>query len=154
VELDDGRIGRVAWQSPAQVQLVELGGAQVTLQTPDFLARAPRNLSTGFRLEIAFGIDYAHQAECTTTIPALMQQKVEGGLREAFGSELLRHVRVEFQAAAASSLDYEVELDLAGAAAPELPEIRRAVPALLVEACNENGWTIPFQQVTVHGLAR
>lgn len=152
VELADGRLGRVAHQSPALVELVELGGAQVTYQTGDFLALSPRNLSTGFRLEITFGIDYAHQPECTTTIPELMQAKVEAGLREQFGADLLRHVRVEFQAAAASSLDYEVELDLAGAAAPELPEIRRAVPTLLVEACNEYGWGIPFQQITVHGI--
>ncbi|MEQ8230343.1 MAG: hypothetical protein RKL32_01400, partial [Gammaproteobacteria bacterium] len=107
VELDDGRIGRVAWQSPAQVQLVELGGAQVTYQTADFLARSPRNLSTGFRLELSFGIDYAHQADATTTIPHLMQEKVEHGLREAFGAAMLRNVRVEFQAAAASSRSEE-----------------------------------------------
>ncbi len=150
VELSDGRYGRVAYQTPSTVQLVELGGSQVVYQTADFLALSPRNLSTGFRLECHFGVDYRHQAESTTTIPEVMQRKLEDALPAFPGGEALKSVRVEFMAAAASSLDYEIELDLGGEAAPELPEIRRAVPRLLVEACNEHGWVIPFQQITVH----
>jgi hypothetical protein len=150
VELADGRIGRVAYQTPSAVQLVELGGSQVIYRTADFLGLAPRNLSTGFRLECSFGIDYRHQAECTTTFPKVMQDRLEAELPAVAGGDALKSVRVELMAAAASSLDYEIEIDLDGAAAAELPELRRAVPRILVEACNEHGWVIPFQQITVH----
>lgn len=150
VELADGRIGRVSYQTPSAVQIVELGGSQVVYQTPDFLALSPRNLSTGFRITTSFGVDYQHQAQATTAIPQAMQQKLEAELPARAGAERVQHVRVEFSQAAASSLDYEIEVDLAGEAAPKLPAIRRAIPRLLVDACNENGWVIPFQQVTVH----
>ncbi|MGR8918145.1 MAG: hypothetical protein ACU85V_00900 [Gammaproteobacteria bacterium] len=150
VELADGRFGRVAYQTPSQVQLVELGGGQVVYQTPDFLAQSPRNLSTGFRVESVFGIDYRHQAECTGRIPEVMQARLEAELPAVLGENAVNHVRVDFMQAAASSLDFEIEVDLAGEAASHLPEIGRAVQHILVEACTEHGWEIPFQQVTVH----
>ena len=150
VELADGRMGRVSCQTPSTVQLTELGGSQVLLQTPDYLALSPRNLSTGFRILTTFGIGYKHQPDSTTGIPVLMRQKLESGLRELVGEDLLRHVRVELSAAGTSSLDYEIEVDIAGAAAPRRPVIRRAVSRLLVDACNEHGWEIPFPQLTLH----
>jgi len=134
------------------VQLVELGGAKAQYQTSDFLALSPRNLSTGFRVECGFGIDYKHQADSTQSIPRVMQERLSDELPGTLGEGSLRNVRVELREAGASSLDYEVEIDLDGNAAPELPEIRRAVTRILVEACNDHGWEIPFQQVTVHGV--
>ena len=41
-------------------------------------------------------------------------------------------------------------IDEPDAAAPKRDVIRRAVSRLLVEACNENGWVIPFPQLTLH----
>ena len=120
------------------------------LQTQDYLALSPRNLSTGFRICTTFGIDYKHQPDSTTSIPALMQQKLEKDLRELVGADLLRHVRVELSNAGASSLDYDIEVDIEGAAAPQRPVIRRAISRLLVEACNEHGWGIPFSQLVLH----
>lgn len=150
VELADGRVGCVSCQTPSMVQLTELGGSQVLLQTHDYLALSPRNLSTGFRILTTFGISYKHQPDSTTGIPVLMRQKLESGLRQLVGEDLLQHVRVELSAAGNSSLDYEIEVDIGGAAASRRPVIRRAVSRLLVEACNEHGWEIPFPQLTVH----
>ena len=150
VELSDGRMGRVSYQTPSAVQLTGLGGSQTVLQTPDYLALSPRNLSTGFRITTTFGIDYKHQADSVTTIPDLMQQKLEAGLRELVGAAQLKHVRVHLSEAGASSLDYEIDVDVAGEAAPKRDIIRRAIASLLVEACNEHGWEIPFPQLTVH----
>lgn len=150
VELADGRFGRVSCQSPGTVQLTELGGSQLQLQTPDYLALSPRNLSTGFRVHTTFGIDYKHQAESTKTIPEYMQKALETGLGKLLGKDQIRNIRVELSAAGASSLDYEIEVDLDGAAAAKKSVIRRAVSQLLVESCNQNNWGIPFPQLTLH----
>lgn len=150
VELADGRYGRVVSQSPSLVQLVERGGSQVSYRTPDFLARSPRNLSRGFRVPSTFGIAYRHQAEATSRIPEIMQARLEAELPALLGEASLQRVRVDFRQAAASSLDYEIEVDCAGEAAEYLPEIRRAIQRILVDTCQQQRWEIPFQQITVH----
>lgn len=150
VELSDGRTGRVSYQTPSTVQLTELGGSQVVLQTPDYLALSPRNLSTGFRVTTTFGIDYKHQADSATTIPAQMQRKLEAGLGELVGADHLKHVQVDLSEAGSSSLDYEINVDIHGDVAPKREILRRSIGRLLVEACNEHGWEIPFPQLTVH----
>lgn len=150
VELADGRIGRVACQTPSVVQLVELGGSQVVYQTPDFLSQTPRNLTTNFRTLSTFGIDYKHQADCTTKIPEAMEKALNEELPKIVDGEDLLHVAVLFQSAGASSLDYEIQVDLAGRAAPQQKRVRYAIQRILVDACNKHGWEIPFAQVTVH----
>lgn len=151
VQLTDGRVGEIVAQNPGNVVLREWGGARVTYQTPDFLALSPRHLSgETFRLTTRFGIDYKHQAECTGKIPAVMQGKLVAGLPEIVSSDLIREVRVLFASAGSSSLDYEVQVELAGSAAAQYEELQFALQRLLVEACNENGWGIPFPQLTVH----
>lgn len=150
VELADGRMGRVAYQTPSAVQLVELGGAQTVYSAEAFIALNPRNLSTNFRVSSVFGIDYKHQAIATTEVPKAMTAKLEAGLPAVAGKDRIKDIQVLFHAAGASSLDYEIHVDLDGEAAPKQPLIRNAVQSLLVDACNEHGWEIPFTQVTVH----
>lgn len=150
VELADGRTGRVAYQTPSTVQVVELGGSQVVYQTANFVGLNPRTLSTGFRVSLTFGIDYKHQAVCTTEIPARMQAKLEEGLPGIIEAGQIQHINVDFKEAAASSLDYEVDVDVDGEAASRLRPLERGIARLLVDACNENGWEIPFTQITVH----
>jgi hypothetical protein len=31
-----------------------------------------------------------------------------------------------------------------------MPLIRHAIQRILVDACNDNGWEIPFTQITLH----
>jgi hypothetical protein len=150
VVLADGRSGRVAYQSPSAVQLVELGGSQVVYQAADFLAQAPRVLSTGFRIEVPLDIDYAHQAEATTTIPAILQEALETGLRNELDPRLVKHVATEFAGAGAHALQLRTLVDLHGDAAPQRQTIERAIHRLLVDACSHHHWTIPFPQLTLH----
>ena len=109
---------------------------------------APRARTLG--VESTFGIDYRHQAAATAEIPAAMRAKLRAELPKVVGAEALRDVLVLFARANDSSLDYVVWADLAGAAAPLANRIPGEIQRLLVEACNENGWTIPFPQLTVH----
>ena len=151
VQLSDGRIGKTLHQNPGHVLLEEWGGARVTIGTPEFLALAPRNLSeSSFRVETRFGIDYEHQADCTSAIPQKMAAAVQKGLSAILAEELIEKVSVEFAMAGASSLDYEVEVDLKGAAAEKYEKVQYALQRILVDCCNENGWGIPFQQITLH----
>ncbi len=153
VSLEDGTIGRVNCPTPRVVQLVLLGGGRKGYATSAFLAQNPQNLSANYRVEFTFGIDYKHQQDCTQKIPAAMQAKLEAGLPEVLEEGELLNVEVEFKEAAASSLDYEIQIDVDGDAASKYEDVERAAARFLVDACNEHGWEIPFQQLTVHQAA-
>ncbi len=150
VQLKDGRIGRVAIQTPELVQLVELGGARITYATADFVSEAPRNLSAGYRVDVTFGLDYRHQSEATDVIPNKLCEHVKCGLDVLLEGKGVRHVQAELVRAGDSSIDYEVEADITGDLAHRYEDVEREIARLLVEACNINNWTIPFPQVVLH----
>jgi small-conductance mechanosensitive channel len=148
--LSDGIFGKVIQQTPEWVQLVLLGGSRMNYATSEFIGLTPRNLSTGFRLQVLFGVDYQHQKDSTEEIPNKMRLSVEKGLLETVKEGELVHLRVELAEAAASSLNYAIIADFSGKAAPQYNMLERAIQRMCVEACNSHGWTIPFTQVTVH----
>ena len=150
VVLADGRFGQVVNQTPAVVELVAPGGERCAYPAAAFLALNPRNRSAGFRIESTFGIDYRHQALATTEIPAKMRAKLQAELPMRIGADALRDVQVHFAKAHSSALEYAVWTDCAGAAAPVADRIPGEIQRILVDSCNENGWTIPFTQITVH----
>ncbi len=148
--LDDHRVGQVISQTPELVQIEELGGSLVTYETSAFLATAPRNLSTGFRMKIEFGLDYRHQSEATEVIPERIQKHVHKGLVDLLGGDSITHVEVDLLKAADSAIVYEVEADFPGSIAPRYEDIEREIARLLVDACNAYKWTIPFPQMVMH----
>ena len=149
----DEERGKVVLQTPEYVRLSVPGGAQVTIPTADYLGLHPRNLSQGFRAEVVFGIDYALQSDATRAVPQRMQARVEKGLLDVLEPAQIQRIQVELREAGASSIDYEVEVDVDGSAAPQYETIKRALTRILVDACNEEGWTIPFSQLTIHQAA-
>ena len=151
VILDDGVRGKVIGISTELLQLVERGGAVLTYQTADFLAKSPRNLATNFRIKETLGISYALQAESTTTIPDRLHAYVKHRAdQEGYGEQLL-NLRVEFAAANTSSLDLVVIADFRGELGDLYNRLRRAIQRWCVDACTEYGWEIPFPQLTLHG---
>jgi len=150
VLLGDGTRGKVAYQGPEFVQLALKGGATVTYTTADFLGQSPKNQSQDFRINETFGIDYEHQAICTTEVPKKMHAALLERLTAQVGADNVRKVKVEFKTAGASSLDYSALCDFAGAVASEADVLQRSIQRILVDVCNEEGWVIPFTQVTVH----
>ncbi|MEL6478156.1 MAG: hypothetical protein AAFR17_12590 [Pseudomonadota bacterium] len=150
VKLADGHAGQVIAQTPEMVVLELPGGARVTYQTSDYLAQTPINLSRGYRSEIVFGIGYAHQAEATGRVIEVMKRRVTELMIPFVGHAHVRSVGVEFLAAGASSLDYEVEVDLTGSAAHRFEDIERELARVLVQIATEEGWEIPFQQIVMH----
>ncbi|MES9991220.1 MAG: hypothetical protein ABW098_04665 [Candidatus Thiodiazotropha sp.] len=151
VILSDGVRGKVTGISPELVQLVERGGAMKTYPTTDFLAASPRNLSTNFRIKEVIGVSYTLQEKSTETIPQILrdtiQQRAE---QEGYGEQLL-NLRVEFSQANSSSLDITVIADFSGEIGDLYNRLRRAIQRWSVDACTENGWEIPFPQMTLSG---
>jgi hypothetical protein len=104
----------------------------------------------GFGIAGTFGIDYRHQDICLDVVPG----RFRAAIRERFGKaglgEALRDILVEFRAAGASSLDYQIYVVLDGTAAAAYFRAQRLIQQACVATCNREGWVIPFPQLTVH----
>lgn len=150
VRLADETFGQIASQSPEMVEIEIPGGSHMTYATADFLAEKPENLSNGYRAEITFGIGYAHQGEATGALVAALIAHVKTGLLEMLPADQLLEVGCEMLEAGDNAIIYEVEADLTGAAAARCEDVERALTRLCVDACNVNGWDIPFPQMVVH----
>lgn len=149
VILADGTFGQVLRQTPEMVQLKALSSPR-TYATTDFLASQPRNLSHGFGVAASFGIDYQHQPICTDEVPGILHEAISRALAASSVAEQVEDVLVDFKEAGASSLDYLVYVSMGGEAAGSYYTIGRIIQRACVEVCNERGWVIPFNQLTVH----
>jgi len=150
VLLADETHGEIAHLTPEQVVLRCRGGSIKSYRTSEFLGLAPENLAPGFRVRESFGIDYSHQAICTTEVPEVFREVVHAELVAEFGEDAVREVAVEFDQAGDSSLNYAVKADLTHEAAQRYRYIPRLIQRACVNACNARGWTIPFKQITLH----
>lgn len=148
--LSDGTHGKVVTQTPDWVHLVLLGGSRRTYPTQTFLQLCPENLAKSFRVRSVFGIDYRHQSICTTEVPQKLKAHIERELRTLIGAEHLKNVSVDLSEAGSSALNYTVLADFTGDVAQRYAYIARVIQQLCVDACNENGWNIPFNQLTLH----
>lgn len=149
VLLADGTRGKVLNQTPETVVLSQLA-SQRSYTTTAFLDASPRNLSGGFMIDVLFGVDYGHQQDATRAIPARFKSVLEDGLARVISPSWIKSIDADFRQAAPSSLDILVLVELDGAAAADYGRIQRAVSRLLVDTCTEQGWVIPFTQLTVH----
>lgn len=150
VQLSDGPIGRVVSQTPELVQVVELGGARRTFETQAFLADAPRNLSTGYRIKTEFGLDYRHQGIAVSEIPEKLGDHVRAGLRDLLGDKAVLNVDVDLLRTDDSAIVFEIEADIDGEKASRYEDVERSIAHLMVEAANANQWVIPFPQIVMH----
>jgi small-conductance mechanosensitive channel len=154
VVLNDGVRGKVIGISHEMVQLVERGGSLITYQMADFLAASPRNLTTNFRIKETIGVSYHLQRESTREIPQILEAYIRRRVAdEGYGEQLL-NLRVEFAQANNSSLDIVVIADFSGELGEFYNRLRRAIQRWCVDACSENGWEIPFPQLTLSGALR
>lgn len=153
VVLNDQTYGRVVLQTPEVVQL-RVAGAIRSYPVGAFLDSHPQNLSLyGFAIIMKFGVDYRHQSDVTTDIRNRFADYLESHLKESDFGRHLEDFSVEFDEAAASSLNFFVWAAFSGEAAESYGRILRLLQRLAVDACNAHDWVIPFNQVTVH-LAR
>lgn len=150
VILGDGTYGKTVTQTPEQVVVLLLGGTLKTYATADFLEQTPENLSRGFRLSCSFGIDYKHQPDAARVIPGIFETAITESLISDHGREAVRSIKVEFDEAAASSLNFRILADFDGSLASRYQLLRRAIQRICLETCNTRNWEIPFTQITLH----
>ena len=150
VVLDNGLWAEVILQSPEAVHLREEGGAITHFTTQMFLEQNPKNVSSGFRSTIEFGIDYAHQSIASDEVPDIMRKHIDREIRKIVDPDKLLGIYVALFRAGSSSLDYEIEVDVAEGAGHLYEPVEHALARIAVECCSENRWTIPFPQLTLH----
>lgn len=150
VILADGTFGKIVTQTPELVQLILLGGSRKTYPTAEFLQQNPNNLSTNFRIEETFGIDYQHQAISTQEIPETLKNILKEELTKGGYKDDLINLNVEFKEAGISSLDLTILADFSGRVAKDRDILSRMLQRIAVDACNSHGWVIPFTQITLH----
>jgi len=148
--LADGNFAQVLQQDIEWVQLKVMGSI-VQVSSTEFLQQNVRNLSReGFAVAVVFGVDYQHQSISLRQIP----ERFHSGLREAFAKadfgEDLKDLQVNLKSAAASSLDYLVYASMEGNSAASYFAIERLIQQTCIDICNQEGWVIPFTQVTIH----
>lgn len=148
VLLSDGTYGRVSYQTPSLVQVVRPGGSQKVYPTADFFNLHPQVLSTGFRIEVVFGIDPKHSGIAATDIPAHMHPAVEDAMKTRLGSAL-NAVRVELENVGPASIDYRILVDCKGEAADQWDHIPREISLCLMALATQNNWDTPRQQLTL-----
>ena len=147
---DTGNLGRVLRQTIEFVEIAVLDSI-VQVQTKDFLNQNIRNLSReGFGVSGTFGIDYQHQAICLDIVPERLREGIVKRFEMAGLKDDIESMLVEFKAAGASSLDYQIYMIINGRAASAYFKVQRLVQQACVETCNREGWVIPFTQITVH----
>jgi len=150
VILKDGVRGKIIGLSMELVQIIQRGGALSTYQMNDFLAQSPKNLSKSFRIKETIGIAYQHQRESTTEIVEILEKSINLKAIEEGHEDIIQSIRVEFEAAAESSLNLVVIADFKGDAADIYNRLRRAIQRWSVEICTENNWSIPYPQLELH----
>lgn len=150
VILDGDIYGKVLLQTPEIVQLQVVGSIK-TFAVTDYLGKNPRNLSCGgFAVPIVFGLDYQHQSEILSHIVPALRTYLEAQLKEQSFHPYLTTLLVEFNEAASSSLNLLLVAVFTGEGAEHYWPIRRFLQRAMVSACNQYGWTIPFDQLAVH----
>lgn len=150
VLLPDGRPAEVEFQSVEGVRLRVPGEARLIVPASEFAGQGVEKLSGGYRVSIAFGLDYGDQAAITTTMRETLERGIESRWRAGRWADSVVSVAVEFKEAGASSLDYFVRVDLDGSRGFDHQAQVRALARDCVDVCNENGWVIPFTQLTLH----
>jgi len=140
----------VEFQPIEGVRLRVPGENRIVVPAAEFAGGTVENLSRGYRCDITFGLDYGDQANITTTMRETMERGVEARWRASKWADSLDSCSVEFENAGASSLDFYVRVDLDGSQAIDLQAQKRALARFCVDICNEEGWVIPFTQLTLH----
>ncbi|MDH5471167.1 MAG: hypothetical protein OEX75_11280, partial [Gammaproteobacteria bacterium] len=146
----NGNLGRVLRQTIEFVE-VAVQDASIQIRTQDFLSQDIRNLTRdGFGIASTFGIDYQHQAICLESVPGRFREAIINRSAQAGLKDDIKDILVEFKSAGSSSLDYQIYVLFSGDAGNAYFRAQRMIQQACVDACNQEGWVIPFTQITVH----
>jgi small-conductance mechanosensitive channel len=149
---DDDQPLEVLEQTIEMVKVRDVASMSHLIPTPDYFAAGYRNLSTpdGFRVATIFGVDYELQSTPHTEISQLFKAGLETYIKDKPYFDDIVAVDADFHSAGDSSLNYLVYVELKPEAASHYNRIKRHLQQSCVTVCNEQEWSIPFPQLTVH----
>ena len=149
---ENGDPMQVISQSVDMVLLQDLDSVTSAIPTAEYFQKGYANLSRTniFRIAVLFGIDYSTQNIDMDLIEERFARGVKDTLDKAPYAEFLEHVGCDFHSAGDSSLNYIMLTRFNSDAAPHYNRIKRQIQRACVAVCSENGWPIPFPQMSVH----
>ena len=149
---DDGHLYEVVQQTPDTVELRSGQGSSKLVPTDTYFAAGLVNLTQSKKIRIVshFGLDYSLQAIALDVIPRKLKEAVQTYLETSELDTPGIETRVEFEKAGESSLDYIIIVEIGSAASQNFYRVKRYIQQACVSVANEEGWTIPFAQLTVH----
>jgi hypothetical protein len=147
VHLNDGTRGQVSIQTP-DVVVLQTAGSEKSYPTLAFLAQVPRNLSTGFVIEVTFGVDPAH-LEAVQEMPQVFEQALLRELPRAVDATALKKITVAFLQASGAALDLLAAVAVEGSAAALSPDIQRAIHRTILSTATTNGWSMAVPPLVV-----
>jgi len=150
--MSHGDIYEVIEQSPDNVELQSAQGANKLMTTNEYFAAGYANLTKSkyIRITSYFGVDYSLQNISLTEVPEKFEQEIQEYLLNAgLGTDDINS-RVEFHQAGESSLDYLIIVNINSAAASHYFRVQRYIQQACVKVCNQEAWSIPFPQLTLH----
>ena len=152
VILEDNTFGKVTFQSPEQVVIKLMGGANKYLKLDQFLNLNPLNLSNGYGIEQIIGVDYGHQKIILNEVVPNFKEKLLLYIKDYLKDEykFVKEFLVEFNNSGASSLDIRFFIVCSGELASKKLMLERRLNMGFVEVCNEFDYIIPFTQMTLH----
>jgi len=152
LRMTDGGLSTVLSQTTEFVELQSRTGPIHYYPTLDFLSLDFENLTRAgeFIIVSYFGVDYDLQSACLDKVPADMQVAIMTAFSESRFADDILSVKVDFHAAAASSLDYIIFVKARAEIAISRYAIERITQQACVKLCNQNNWSIPFQQLEIH----
>lgn len=153
IVLNGDMMAQVTDITPDRVGLSYGGGLVRWMPIADFVQADVACLAGGFGRAVTVGFDYKHQAEALTEIPEKLKEDVRATLLEMMREEELVDVIVEFQEAAASSLNFVVVGVFTGSQATNYVGLPRVLQRAVLASANRHGWGIPFPQMVVHQAA-
>ena len=148
----DDRLYEVINQGPDAVELQSAQKTSKIIPTGDYYTSGILNLtkSKTIRITSVFGVDYNLQSISLDEVPEKMQAAVQRHLEAMELDTDDINTKVEFRAAGSSSLDYIVIVNINSAAAKHYFRIQRYIQQACVQICNQEGWGIPFPQITIN----
>ncbi len=147
--MPDGLHVVVKRQTPESVYLDYFGG-HIIYPTADFIKAKPNNISQGYSTTVNFGLGYEHFSLSIDDVIATIRTKVEAALKERGMLEYTTGVTVDFRRVeAGESLLYTIIVGMGHDAVGFYYSLPRLIQKVCVETAQENGWNLPFTEVSL-----
>ncbi len=147
--LPDGSYAKVKRQTPEMVYL-ESFFREIMIPAADFYSMKVQNVAAGFYVSPTFGLDYCHTDLPISEVSAAFEAKMRERLNDIGVMEYLRSISVQVKRIIyGQAIEYAVVMEYEGECAGSYFRIERLTNHACLEVCQEKGWKLPRQQISV-----